>query len=80
MEIDSNSQIIPKKTPLQWLVFLCFFDRVEAKRGEPMKSFKDVLYDKSDILVAVLILLAAVAVIINRVDAIMEYPQTLGSL
>ena len=45
-----------------------------------MKSFKDVLYDKSDILVAVLILLAAVAVIINRVDAIMEYPQTLGSL
>lgn len=45
-----------------------------------MKSFKDVLYDKSDILVAVLILLAAIAVIINRVDAIMEYPQTLGSL
>ena len=45
-----------------------------------MKTFKDVLYDKSDILVAVLILLAAIAVIINRVDAIMEYPQTLGSL
>lgn len=45
-----------------------------------MKSIKDVLYDKSDILVALLILLAAIAVIVNRVDAIMDYPSTLGSL
>ena len=45
-----------------------------------MKSFKDVLYDKSDILVAILILLAAIAIIANRVAVIMEYPQTIGSL
>lgn len=44
-----------------------------------MKSIKDILYDKSDILVALLILLAAVAVIVNRVDAIMDYPSAIGS-
>lgn len=44
-----------------------------------MKSIKDILYDKSDILVALLILLAAVAVIVNRVDAIMDYPLAIGS-
>ena len=44
-----------------------------------MKNLKDVLYDKSDILVALAILAIAVAVMINRIDAIMDYPATLGS-
>lgn len=45
-----------------------------------MKSLKDIIYDKSDIVVALLILLIAAAIIINRVDAIMDYPYTFGSI
>jgi len=45
-----------------------------------MKSMKDIIYDKSDIAVALLILLVAAAIIINRVDAIMDYPSTFGSV
>jgi len=44
-----------------------------------MKTLKDIIYDKSDIAVALLILLIAAAVIFNRVDAIMDYPSTFGS-
>jgi len=44
-----------------------------------MKTLKDFIYDKSDIAVAFLILFIAAAVIINRVDAIMDYPSTFGS-
>lgn len=42
-----------------------------------MKSFKDVLYDKNDILVAIIILIIAAAVIFFRINAIMDYPSTL---
>jgi uncharacterized protein YoxC len=44
-----------------------------------MKTIKDIIYDKSDIAVALLILLIAVIIIITRVDAIMDYPSTFGS-
>jgi hypothetical protein len=44
-----------------------------------MKTIKDIIYDKSDIAVALLILLIAAAIIVNRVDAIMDYPSTFGS-
>ena len=42
-----------------------------------MERFKDFLYNKNDILVALLILAIAAAVIVFRVNAIMEYPKTL---
>ena len=45
-----------------------------------MKSMKDIIYDKSDIVVALLILFVAAAIIINRVDAIMDYPSTFGAI
>lgn len=45
-----------------------------------MKSMKDFIYDTSDIAVALFILFVAVAIIINRVDAIMDYPSTFGSI
>lgn len=44
-----------------------------------MKKFKDFLYDKNDIIIALLILVAATLLIIWRMDAIMEYPKTLIS-
>jgi len=44
-----------------------------------MKSLKDIIYDRSDLAVALLILIIAAAIIINRVDAIMDYPSTFGS-
>jgi len=43
-----------------------------------MKSIKDIIYDKSDIAVALIILLIAAAIIFNRIDAIMDYPSTFG--
>ncbi len=42
-----------------------------------MKFLKDFLYDKNDILVALIILVLAGALIVWRVDVIMEYPSTL---
>ena len=45
-----------------------------------MKSIKDIIYDKSDIAVALVILLIAAAIIFNRVDAIMDYPSTFGAV
>ncbi len=44
-----------------------------------MKNLKDIIYDKSDIAVALLILFIAAAIIINRVEAIMDYPSAFGS-
>jgi hypothetical protein len=44
-----------------------------------MKSIKDIIYDKSDIAVALIILLIAGAIILNRIDAIMDYPSTFGA-
>ena len=41
-----------------------------------MNKFKDILYDKNDILVILVILAIAALVISNRIDAIMAYPQT----
>lgn len=40
-----------------------------------MKKFKDFLYDKNDIIIALLILVAATLIIIWRMEAIMEYPK-----
>ena len=42
-----------------------------------MERFKDFLYNKNDILVALIILAIAAAVIVFRIDAIMEYPKAL---
>ena len=42
-----------------------------------MEKIKDFFYNKNDILVALLILVIAAAVIVFRIDAIMEYPKTL---
>ena len=44
-----------------------------------MKKFKDFLYDKNDILIAVLILAAAALLILWRMEVIMAYPQTVFS-
>lgn len=42
-----------------------------------MNRIKDFFYDKNDIIVAVIILIAAAVVIYIRVDKIMAYPETL---
>jgi hypothetical protein len=44
-----------------------------------MKAIKDLLYDKNDILVALLILCIAALVIATRVNAIMTYPERMVS-
>ena len=43
-----------------------------------MKSLKDFIYDKNDIIIALVILILAGLLIVWRMDAIMEYPQTLA--
>ena len=43
-----------------------------------MKGIKDFLYDKNDILIALIILIAAAMLIAWRMDVIMEYPHTLA--
>ena len=45
-----------------------------------MNKIKDLLYDKNDILVAMLILCIAVFVIFTRVNSIMDYPERMFSL
>lgn len=42
-----------------------------------MEKLKDFLYNKNDLLVALIILVIAAAVIFFRVEAIMAYPETL---
>lgn len=42
-----------------------------------MKKFKDFIYDKNDIIIAVLILVAAALIICWRVNVILEYPKQL---
>lgn len=42
-----------------------------------MNKFKDFLYDKNDIIVTLIILIIAIIIISFRVNAIMEYPNTL---
>lgn len=42
-----------------------------------MNRLKDILYDKNDLLVALVILAIAGFVIYNRIDVIMDYPGTL---
>ena len=44
-----------------------------------MKKFRDFIYDKNDILIALLILIVAVLIISWRMNAIMNYPRTLFS-
>ncbi|MGN0713695.1 MAG: hypothetical protein ACI4LJ_07915 [Anaerovoracaceae bacterium] len=44
-----------------------------------MKKIKDFLYDKNDILIALLILVAAAFLILWRMEVIMAYPQTVFS-
>jgi multidrug resistance efflux pump len=41
-----------------------------------MNKFKDFLYDKNDIMVALVILIVAAVVIFFRINAIMDYPST----
>lgn len=43
-----------------------------------MKTIKDFLYDKNDILIALAILVIAALIIVWRMGTIMEYPQTLA--
>jgi uncharacterized membrane protein len=43
-----------------------------------MKAFKDFLYDKNDIIIALAILLIAGLIITWRMEVIMDYPQTLA--
>lgn len=43
-----------------------------------MKGLKDFIYDKNDILIALVILILAALLIVWRMDAIMDYPQTLA--
>lgn len=42
-----------------------------------MNKFRDLLYDKNDIVVALIIILVAALVIVWRIDAIMAFPQTI---
>ena len=48
-------------------------------KGEKMNKLKDIFYDKSDILVALLILIVAAGIIFWRLTAIMDYPEKLAS-
>lgn len=43
-----------------------------------MKGLKDFLYDKNDVLIAIVILALAALLIFWRLDVIMAYPQTLA--
>ena len=43
-------------------------------------EFKDFIYNFSDILTAVLIILVALLIIAWRVNAIMDYPQTMNDV
>ena len=45
--------------------------------GEKMKKFKDFIYDKNDIIIAVLILAVAALIIFWRLNVILEYPKQL---
>ena len=45
--------------------------------GEKMKKFKDFIYDKNDIIIAVLILAVAALIIFWRLSVILEYPKQL---
>ena len=49
----------------------------KIQMGESMKKFKDFIYDKNDIIIAVLILVAAALIICWRVNVILEYPKQL---
>ena len=42
-----------------------------------MKKFKDLIYDKNDIIIAVLILAVAALIIAGRLDVILQYPKQL---
>jgi len=42
-----------------------------------LEKFKDFIYDKNDIVIALVIVLIAGFIILGRVDAIMNYPETL---
>ena len=43
-----------------------------------MKGLKDFVYDKNDIIIALVILILAALLIVWRMDVIMDYPQTLA--
>lgn len=46
------------------------------KRSNDMRKLKDFFYDKNDIIIVLLIVAAAAFIIYNRIDAIMDYPET----
>ena len=52
-------------------------DLDEGNSEEKMKKFKDFIYDKNDIIIAVLILAVAALVILWRLNIILEYPKQL---
>lgn len=47
------------------------------ERGIIMERFKDFLYNKNDIIVAIVILLVAATIIFFRIGVIMDYPSTI---
>lgn len=44
------------------------------------RNFRDFLYDKNDIIIALLIIVASILVIVWRVSNVMDYPKTLDSV
>lgn len=44
-----------------------------------MNKFKDLIYDKNDLFIALLILLCAGLVIFSKINLIMDYPATLSA-
>ncbi len=44
-----------------------------------MNKLKDIIYDKNDLLIALVILLCASFVIYEKIDVIMDYPSSLGA-
>lgn len=43
-----------------------------------MDRFRDLLYDKNDIFIAIIIMLIAALIIVWRIDSIMDYPRTIA--
>lgn len=44
-----------------------------------MEKLKDFIYNKNDIIIAIVILLIASIVIYSRIGAIMKYPETVAT-
>ncbi len=51
----------------------------ELSRTIDMNKIKDFIYDKNDLLIALLIVMAATFIIMSRIDVIITYPSTLAA-